>query len=120
MNQQNRYGELGAGFNRAAGRYDRELNANPAMRYMRRISLNALEAAFQQGQRVLEIGCGTGQEAVHLARRGIQVLATDLSPQMVARTAQRAAQAGVQDRLQARPLAAGRLRVDRGLGAGVL
>jgi SAM-dependent methyltransferase len=109
MNQQNRYDEIGAGFGRAAGRYDREVNANPAMRYMRRISLDALEAAFQPGQRVLEIGCGTGQEAVHLAQRGIHVLATDLSPEMVARTAQRAAQAGVQGRLQARTLAAGSL-----------
>jgi SAM-dependent methyltransferase len=109
VNQQGRYSEIGAGFGRAAGRYDREVNANPAMRHMRRISLDALDAAFQPGQRVLEIGCGTGQEAVHLAQRGVHVLATDLSPEMVARTAKRAAQAGVQGCLQARALAAGSL-----------
>jgi SAM-dependent methyltransferase len=34
--------------------------------------------------RVLEIGCGTGQATLPLARRGCQVLAMDLSPDMAA------------------------------------
>ena len=109
VSAQEAYDEIGAGFGRAAERYDREVSTNPAMRYMRRVSLEALDAAFQTGQRVIEIGCGTGREAVHLAQRGIHVLATDLSPEMVALTARRAAGAGVQDRIQARRLAAGEL-----------
>jgi magnesium-protoporphyrin O-methyltransferase len=35
------------------------------------------------GQRVLDAGCGTGSFAIELARRGAQVLAIDLSPQLV-------------------------------------
>jgi magnesium-protoporphyrin O-methyltransferase len=35
------------------------------------------------GQRVLDAGCGTGALAVEAARRGAQVLAIDLSPQLV-------------------------------------
>ena len=42
-----------------------------------------LERVFQSGQRILELNCGTGIDAVHLAERGIQVLACDLSPRMI-------------------------------------
>lgn len=42
-----------------------------------------VERVFQQGQRILEINCGTGIDAVHLAERGVHVLACDLSPRMV-------------------------------------
>ncbi len=35
------------------------------------------------GQRVLDAGCGTGSFAIELARRGAEVLAIDLSPQLV-------------------------------------
>jgi magnesium-protoporphyrin O-methyltransferase len=36
-----------------------------------------------QGARILDAGCGTGALAVEAARRGAQVLAIDLSPQLV-------------------------------------
>jgi SAM-dependent methyltransferase len=107
----NAYDEISAGFGRAAERYDQEVGENAAMRYMRRISLATLDKAFQPGQRVIEVGCGTGQEAVHLAQRGVHVLATDLSTEMVMLTAQRAARANVEERVQARRLAAGELSV---------
>lgn len=42
-----------------------------------------LERVFQSGQRILELNCGTGIDAVHLAERGIRVLACDLSPRMI-------------------------------------
>ena len=51
----------------------------------------ALEQAFQSGQRVLELNCGTGIDAVHLAEKGVRVLACDLSPRMVEIAAQRSA-----------------------------
>jgi ubiquinone/menaquinone biosynthesis C-methylase UbiE len=109
VNNANARGEIRSGFDRAAGRYDREVGANAAMRYMRRASLDALDATFHPGQRVLEVGCGTGEEAVHLARRGVHVLATDLSHEMVDLATRRAAQANVQDRVQTRCLAASEL-----------
>lgn len=109
MIEQDPHGPIGAGFGRAAERYDREVGTNRAMRYMRHISLETLEAAFHPGQRTIEIGCGTGIEAVHLARRGVHVLATDLSQEMVDLAAHRVAQAGVQDRVQTCRLAADEL-----------
>src|SRR5690242_2209864 len=42
-----------------------------------------LDRVFQPGQRILELNCGTGLDAVHLAHRGISVLACDISPRMV-------------------------------------
>jgi magnesium-protoporphyrin O-methyltransferase len=36
------------------------------------------------GQRILDAGCGTGSLAAELARRGASVLATDLSPTLIA------------------------------------
>ncbi len=35
------------------------------------------------GQRVLDAGCGTGALAVELAKRGAQVMATDISPTLI-------------------------------------
>ncbi|MES2640319.1 MAG: class I SAM-dependent methyltransferase [Myxococcota bacterium] len=45
--------------------------------------------------RVLEIGCGTGTNAVWLAQHGYDVVAVDISPLAVARARERAASAGV-------------------------
>jgi ubiquinone/menaquinone biosynthesis C-methylase UbiE len=42
-----------------------------------------LKSAFQRGDRILEVGCGTGVDACYLARQGINVLACDLSGEMV-------------------------------------
>lgn len=52
--------------------------------------------------RALDVGCGEGADAVWLARRGWQVTAVDIAPTAVARTAERAARAGVADRVTAR------------------
>lgn len=48
------------------------------------------------GQRVLDVGCGTGRHAVPLASRGLQVTGVDLSPAMLARARARATAAGVE------------------------
>ena len=47
------------------------------------------------GQRVLEVGCGTGADAEFLARLGLRVTATDISPQMVTRARARGVDARV-------------------------
>jgi ubiquinone/menaquinone biosynthesis C-methylase UbiE len=64
-----------------------------------------LEQAFSRGQRVLEINCGTGEDALFLARRGLSVLACDSSPRMIgvarSRKADEEASADVQFRLLA-------------------
>ncbi len=103
------YLELGAGFGRSAGAYDREIGGNPAMQYMRQVSLSALCAAFRPGQRVLEIGCGTGEEAIALGRLGVEVLATDVSAEMVALARRKVIETGLDRAVQVRQMAASEL-----------
>ncbi|MEW5961746.1 MAG: methyltransferase domain-containing protein, partial [Chloroflexota bacterium] len=97
------YGHLVAAFNRLAPRYDAGdgPGGNEIMRWMRRENLALLQAAFPPGSRLLEIGCGSGEEALHLARAGYTIVATDLSPAMAAQTAARARAGGLAERVTA-------------------
>src|SRR5688572_251600 len=56
-----------------------------------------LAASFAPGQHVLELGCGTGEDAIWLAQRGVHVTATDVSHAMLAETRRKVEQAGVGD-----------------------
>jgi len=91
------YASLAQSFDRLAPRYGELIEANPIHAYLRTRSLEWLDEAFRPGMHVLEIGCGTGTEAIHLARRGIEVVATDLSPAMVELTRERVRAAGVEN-----------------------
>ncbi|MDR3034427.1 MAG: class I SAM-dependent methyltransferase [Kitasatospora sp.] len=48
-------------------------------------------------RRLLELGAGTGQDSAFFAGHGLQVVATDLSPQMVARCREKGLDARVMD-----------------------
>jgi ubiquinone/menaquinone biosynthesis C-methylase UbiE len=54
--------------------------------------------------RVLEIGCGSGQIAVHLAKRGAAVTAVDVSSRAVEVTRKNAEHNGVADRVSVRKM----------------
>ena len=83
-------------FNAVAADYDRTFTETPLGRLLRRRVWQKLEATFQPGQKVLELACGTGEDAVWLARHGVHVTATDTSAEMVA-AARRKAQAASLD-----------------------
>lgn len=63
--------------------YDASFTDTPLGRRYRAAVWRRLDAVFQPGQRVLELNCGTGEDARHLAGRGVEVLATDVSAAMV-------------------------------------
>lgn len=44
---------------------------------------------------VIDVGCGTGENALHLAKNGLDVLGIDLAPTAIARARQKAAERGV-------------------------
>lgn len=108
-------GETRAAFDSVAADYDGPRGNNVLIQRMRARMWREFERRFAPGSRLIDLGCGTGIDAVHLASRGRNVLATDWSPRMVERTAQRAAAARVGERVETRVLGAHEL--DR-LGGG--
>ena len=85
-------------YDELAARYDRIPVENRINGYMRRVSRARILGAFPPGSRILEIGCGTGDEALALASRGATVVALDASPEMVRIARQKAAERGLEDR----------------------
>jgi ubiquinone/menaquinone biosynthesis C-methylase UbiE len=55
---------------------------------------------FRRDDRVLEINCGTGLDAVFLAQHGVELVACDISPQMIERARQHAASESVGERIE--------------------
>lgn len=83
------YAQVAAAFDRAAAAYDREYGVNPIMVWLEEDTFGHLCRLFPAGSRLLEIGCGTGALAVRLAEAGRVVVATDISPAMIAQAMRR-------------------------------
>jgi SAM-dependent methyltransferase len=66
-----------------AATYDSQFTATTIGTMMRRAVWARCAARFSPGSQVLEMNCGTGEDALWLAHRGVQVLATDISPAML-------------------------------------
>jgi 2-polyprenyl-3-methyl-5-hydroxy-6-metoxy-1,4-benzoquinol methylase len=62
--------------------------------------LKSLTAAGYQPERVLDMNCGIGRHDVDLAKKGIEVLGTDISPRFLEVAAKRAGEAGVSNRVR--------------------
>jgi SAM-dependent methyltransferase len=76
---------VAAPFDALAADYDRCFTASVIGRRMRAAVWRRLDKAFVAGERVLELNCGTGEDAIHLGARGVRILATDGSPAMLSR-----------------------------------
>ena len=75
------YSEL---FDPLAPTYDDDFTRSPIAQHLRARVHARLDAHVTAGQSALELGCGTGEDALHLARRGVYLTATDASPAMLA------------------------------------
>ena len=91
-------------FDELAADYDRSFTATAIGERMRTATWRRLDLTFRPGERVLELNCGTGEDAVHLARRGVRVLATDASPAMLAATRAKVERAGLAHMVEVVPL----------------
>jgi SAM-dependent methyltransferase len=70
-------------FDRAASTYDEHFTYTAVGRAQRKQVWAALLAAFPVGSRILELNCGTGEDARFLAKRGRAVFACDASAAMI-------------------------------------
>lgn len=106
-------------FDAVAPEYDRLVSANPMDRGLRDDALRILLGLFRSGDRVLEIGCGTGLETLPLARAGVHVVGIDVSQGMLDRLRSKATAEGLEQRIELRKLRAADLgRLSREYGAG--
>lgn len=75
--------EAAVAYNRYARHYDSLLSENRINAYMRKSMMHLQRLTFQPGERLLELGCGTGDEALALADHGCEVLGIDPSAEMI-------------------------------------
>ena len=92
-------------FDSLAPAYDDAFSDTVLGRRLRDAVQERLAIHFAAGQSVLEIGGGTGEDAVFLARRGLRVVCTDVSPGMVETAAAKVARARLADQITCRRLA---------------
>jgi SAM-dependent methyltransferase len=103
-------------FDSVAADYDGPRGNNASIRDMRSEMWHWLDATFAPGSRLIDIGCGTGLDAIRMAQLGHHVTATDWSLQMVQRTSDRAERELLTSRVQA--IAVGGHELRRLDGAG--
>lgn len=112
------YEWLQSEFDNVADDYDRHITGNRINRLLRNRSLAWLEPRFTGARRLLEVGCGSGMETLPLLRAGHEIVAVDISEEMLATVRAKAQRDGVAERLETRHLRARDLyRLASDLGA---
>src|ERR1700676_2648834 len=76
-------------FDAIAASYDEVWTATPTGRAQRNQVWRWVDPLFRSGDALLDIGCGTGEDAAHFAARGLRVHATDPSGEMIRQAARR-------------------------------
>jgi ubiquinone/menaquinone biosynthesis C-methylase UbiE len=72
-----------AAFDPIAHRYDDLWSTADAGFWQRQAVWDTIHPVFRRGDHVLDVGCGTGVDAVSLMASGVEVFAIDASPKMV-------------------------------------
>jgi ubiquinone/menaquinone biosynthesis C-methylase UbiE len=70
-------------YDNIAQNYDEQLRNCLLEGIIRKNFHNKLIFYFKQGDRVLELGCGTGTDAIYLAKHGVFLTSTDISGKMI-------------------------------------
>ena len=104
-------------FDSVAPDYDGPRGNNALIQEMRAEMWRWLDATFTSPSRLIDLGCGTGLDAVRMAQRGHSIIATDWSPLMVERTRERASQQAVSARVQTIAVGGQDLQVLDGTGS---
>jgi ubiquinone/menaquinone biosynthesis C-methylase UbiE len=87
-------------FDSAAGTFDADDSSNGILLWMRACVHRLYLNSFSAGSRLLELNAGTGIDAVFLAEKGINVYATDISPNMINVLAEKVRMLGLNKQIQ--------------------
>jgi ubiquinone/menaquinone biosynthesis C-methylase UbiE len=74
----------GTAFDKLAAEYEAVWSESVIGKAQRVAVWNRINPLFNAGDVVLDVGCGTGTDALHLQSRGLSVYGIDSSPQMIA------------------------------------
>jgi ubiquinone/menaquinone biosynthesis C-methylase UbiE len=89
--------EIVRAYDAIAADYDEMIQADS---YVRQVLWRQYLRSFQARQQVLDVACGTGIDALFLARHGIHVTGIDISPAMIVQLRAKAKQAGLDDAIE--------------------
>jgi ubiquinone/menaquinone biosynthesis C-methylase UbiE len=70
-------------FDEVAASYDQQWTGTQIGLAQRELVWRHIDRLFRPGDRILDVGCGTGADAAHFTERGLVVHATDPSPRMI-------------------------------------
>jgi ubiquinone/menaquinone biosynthesis C-methylase UbiE len=91
-------------FDTLAADYDADFSHTRLGQMLRQRVWAIFHRYFRPGQHLLELACGTGEDALWLAQQGLTITATDSSPHMLAITQHKAQQAGLTHQITTHPL----------------
>jgi 2-polyprenyl-3-methyl-5-hydroxy-6-metoxy-1,4-benzoquinol methylase len=96
----------GTGTGTGGNVYDKYGTSNPLARRLMDGFLGGLDELVgrTRANEAHEVGCGEGELAIRLARRGLRVRGSDAAPGVLGEARRRAAAAGVEIEFEARPL----------------
>jgi SAM-dependent methyltransferase len=77
------YGGVAKAFDSASEEYDFTIRNNFINRWIREKSIRELLKLSRREDTLLEIGCGTGAEAIEISKRVSRIVATDISESMI-------------------------------------
>lgn len=98
-----------APFDYVAETYDETFTDSLIGRAQREAVWRELDRSFIPGQRIVELNCGTGVDAVHLAERRVRVLACDAAPRMVEVARRRLTRLGIETLIDLRVMVTERI-----------
>lgn len=93
------YAGVAEAFDSASEEYDYTIRNNFINAWIRQRSIRELLALARPDDVLLEVGCGTGAEAMEVVGRVAGLVATDISPAMIAMVRRKAAARGVAGRV---------------------
>jgi ubiquinone/menaquinone biosynthesis C-methylase UbiE len=100
------YSGVAEAFDSASEEYDHTINGNFINKWIRDRSIRELLTLVRHDDVLLEIGCGTGAEAVRVSRRVSKVVATDISSMMISLLRRKIEAMRLEDRVVALQLGA--------------